>query len=162
MIKAIRAVNFDLDTNQMALLLGSKTVGYSKLKKSFKKVGFIHRQGSGYLSKKPISKFKAIQAIKIVARQNPWLLSCLNKMDVTVVDEFFDVVPLVRAEIQKQSQKSKRSQKANAQSAVSHGSGKTAHRPTVTSLNASNISNTTTTRKFIPQKRIGKENGLTL
>ena len=55
MIKAFRAINFDLDTNQMLFALGSKTAGYDKLKKSFKKVGFIHRQGSGYVSKKPIT-----------------------------------------------------------------------------------------------------------
>ncbi len=46
---AKRAINFDLDTNQMLILLGSKTKGYSILKKEFKKLGFEHRQGCRFI-----------------------------------------------------------------------------------------------------------------
>lgn len=155
MIKAFRAINFDLDINQMAVVLGSKTAGYNKLKKSFKKVGFIHRQGSGYVSQKPITRFNTTQAIKIVARQNPWLLSCVNKMDVTVIDDYFDVVPIVKAEIKQQAAQDKRKQKANAQAAVSKGSGKSAPKASTAPKSAPQTKKTPA-KQMTTQKTIGK------
>ena len=71
----------------------------------------------------------------MVAKQNPWLLTCLNKMDVTDIGNIFDVSGFIKAEAKKQASQSKRTQKATAQSAVSKGSGKPVPKHTVTTQN---------------------------
>lgn len=154
-IKNYKAVNFDLDTNQMLLMLGSKTAGYDKLKKSFKKVGFIHRQGSGYISKKPLSNMEMTGVLRKIAKNNPWLGACLNKMDVTEITDMFDVSSFVKAESKKQATQDKRKQKANAQAAVSQGSGKPAPKASTAPKSAPQTKKSPA-KQMTTQKTIGK------
>ena len=155
-IKNYKAVNFDLDTNQMLLTLGSKTAGYDKLKKSFKKVGFIHRQGSGYISKKPLSNMEMTGVLRKIAKNNPWLGACLNKMDVTEITDMFDVSSFVKAESKKQAAQDKRKQKANAQAAVSQGSGKPAPKNAATAPKSAPKTKKSPAKQMTTQKMIGK------
>ena len=78
-----RSVNFDLDTKAMQEVLGSKTKGYSLIKKSMKEFGFSHRQGSGYRSEKPMTRDESIQFAKSFGKANPWLTDCVKAFDVT-------------------------------------------------------------------------------
>ncbi|GHV01603.1 hypothetical protein FACS1894211_11680 [Clostridia bacterium] len=80
---ARKAINFDLDTNEMRKIFKRYTDGYRLLRKSFKKLGFEHEQGSGYISKKEISNVQAERAIRALAKQNPWLLKCVKKFKIT-------------------------------------------------------------------------------
>lgn len=57
-IKTIKIINFDLDTNKMLACLGSKTEGYNILRRELEQLGFIHRQGSGYISELNFSSLK--------------------------------------------------------------------------------------------------------
>ena len=84
--KAYRALNFDLDTNIMKSL-GVYPNGYDGIKRSMKKNGFSHRQGSGYLSIEPMLFREVMDAIDNVTFDNPWLQCCVKKLDVTSVSK---------------------------------------------------------------------------
>lgn len=79
----LRAVNFDLDTKGMSETLGSRTKGYRLLRQSMKQLGFSHRQGSGYLSEKPMTKYEVKNFISKLGTANPWLANCTKVFDVT-------------------------------------------------------------------------------
>ena len=83
MKRQYRAVNFDLDTKAMFEVLGSKTKGYAIIKKSMKEFGFIHRQGSGYRSGKPLNKMELDEFVDNFGKSNPWLADCVKAFDVT-------------------------------------------------------------------------------
>lgn len=153
---SLRAINFDLDTNQMMFALGSKTAGYDKLKKSFKKVGFIHRQGSGYVSKKPLTNAQLMKAVKNVSKENAWLATCLNVIDVTKVEKVYDLTATVKVEAKKQAAQDKRKQKANAQAAVSKGSGKPAPKNAATAPKSAPKTKKSPAKQMTTQKMIGK------
>lgn len=89
-MKCQRAINFDLDTKAMTQI-GINTNGYAKLRTSFEKQGFEHRQGSGYISKQPLSDRRLYKALYNIAKDNLWLASCVNTFDVTNILGKFDV-----------------------------------------------------------------------
>ena len=78
-----KAVNFDLDTKAMKEKLGSKTLGYYLVEETMKKLGFIHRQGSGYISKKPMTKQDVQDFVQDLAKANIWLEHCVEVLDIT-------------------------------------------------------------------------------
>jgi virulence-associated protein VapD len=105
---AVRAINFDLDTNAIKDLIAAGTVdfssvttAYARIKKSMKKSQFAHRQGSGYLSKRALEFQSAILAVNDLGLANPWLADCVRVCDLTSFDggsqPIRDVVPVIRA-----------------------------------------------------------------
>lgn len=91
----IKAINFDLDTNKMKEL-GQYPNGYNKLLKSFKEVGFEHRQGSGYISNTELTNKQVDIKLRKVVKQNSWLGLCVKKCDVTEIGQQFDMVTMVQ------------------------------------------------------------------
>lgn len=83
MRKEYRAVNFDLNTDAMQQVLGSKTKGYGLIKKSMENLGFEHRQGSGYRSLEPMTRAEAETFTHNLGRENPWLADCVKTFDIT-------------------------------------------------------------------------------
>ena len=49
--KTYKAINFDFDTKKLALARGSAPKCYYEIRKTMKRLGFDHRQGSGYVSR---------------------------------------------------------------------------------------------------------------
>lgn len=90
-----KAINFDLDTKKMKEL-GVYPKGYWLVKKSFKEHGFVHRQGSGYVSVKELSNHATRKIIKKITRENPWIGPCVKAYDITEVGEQYDVTNEVR------------------------------------------------------------------
>lgn len=90
-----KAINFDLDTAKMKDL-GSYPNGYQQLEKSFKKYGFIHRQGSGYNSIKGMTESDIQYVVKQVVQENPWLAECVKKIDVTDIGRQHDLTAVVK------------------------------------------------------------------
>ena len=82
--KDYKAINFDLNTNVMKTL-GVYPDGYNSIKTSMKKNGFIHRQGSGYVSCNTVDEIDILNAVNNVIIDNPWIRYCVNKFDVTNV-----------------------------------------------------------------------------
>lgn len=90
-----KAINFDLDTNEMKSL-GIYPDGYRQLGKSFYKWGFDHRQGSGYVSKAKLSNNQVNDIVMNVTEENLWLARCGKKIDVTDVGKQYDITALVK------------------------------------------------------------------
>lgn len=70
--------------------------GYSLLKKSFKKLGFTHRQGSGYISKEKLDSDQINDIMGVIMTENPWLGQCAKKVDVTDIGRQHDLMPLIK------------------------------------------------------------------
>lgn len=90
-----KAINFDLDTNEMKEL-GIYPDGYRQLGASLQKQGFTHRQGSGYTSKDRLSNRQVDTIIKKVTQDNPWLVECVKRMDVTDIGRQYDLTAVVK------------------------------------------------------------------
>lgn len=98
------AINFDLDTKRLSQYFNNPSQAYSKLEKEFKKNGFSHIQGSGYVSIKGLSKTALYQAIMAIYNQNNWLLNCSKDIRITQVIKVYDGKKLLNKLIQIQSQ----------------------------------------------------------
>ncbi len=71
-------------------------VGYKKLKKLLKRRGFIHRQGSGYISKDKLDSDLINELVYSVLAEQPWLAECVKKIDVTDIGQQHDLTDIVR------------------------------------------------------------------
>ena len=80
------AINFDLDTMLLSQYFNNSSQAYSKLEKEFIKNGFSHIQGSGYVSKKPISRAKLVKVLTNIYVQNNWILNCSKDVRITEVN----------------------------------------------------------------------------
>lgn len=90
-----KAINFDLDTGIMKKY-GKYPVGYSEVKRQFAQLGFIHRQGSGYVSVHKITSIEVVEVVKELKKELYWLPDCAKKFDVTNIGKQFDLIKLVR------------------------------------------------------------------
>lgn len=97
MAKAHKTINFDLDTKLLEQEHPKKdaTVAYKEIGKFFKKHGFEHRQGSGYISKKPMFDTDVKKLVIQMHHKFPWLDKCIKKMDLTSIEDIFDLVPTI-------------------------------------------------------------------
>lgn len=81
-----KAVFFDLNSKEMAKHFKNVPMGYKRLEASFKRHGFNHRQGSGYISDKKFDNDDMIDIIENIVKENPWLKTCAKKFDVTNIE----------------------------------------------------------------------------
>lgn len=91
-----KAVNFDLDTVIMRRLKLYPD-GYRMLKNAFKRLGFEHRQGSGYVSKDKLDSMQVERVIKAIFTELPWVAECVKKLDVTDIGRQHDLTVIARA-----------------------------------------------------------------
>lgn len=99
--KRLIAINFDLDTKKLkdvyVSLTGKKyNRAYYDIKSFMKKNGFSHRQGSGYISKEPMTEMTATLAVKKMGNLMPWLKECTKKIDLTIVGNQFDLTDVLK------------------------------------------------------------------
>lgn len=92
-----KAINFDLDTGIMKKY-GKYPVGYSEVKRQFAQLGFIHRQGSGYVSVHKITSIEVVKVVKELKKELYWLPDCAKKFDVTNIGKQFDLMSVIRGE----------------------------------------------------------------
>ena len=59
------------------------------------KNGFVHRQWSGYISDKTMSKTELIDFTVKLHQTFPWLINCEGSMDATVVTNIFDIKQMI-------------------------------------------------------------------
>ena len=93
--KIRKAINFDLDTNIMKCH-GLYPNGYELLSAAFKKQGFEHRQGSGYLSISKLTSDQVYEAVEAIVKENLWLAECVKKIDVTDIGKQHDLTSIVK------------------------------------------------------------------
>ncbi|MDE7215218.1 MAG: hypothetical protein K2O08_00270 [Clostridia bacterium] len=90
-----KAINFDLDTN----IMKEKAIypnGYKQIKETLKDCGFVHRQGSGYVSKNKIDSLAISNALSMIISQHSWFADCVKKFDVTDVGRQYDLTKEVK------------------------------------------------------------------
>lgn len=93
-----KAINFDLDTNALKEYYCKETgkdytQAYFDIRKLMKQNGFIHRQGSGYISSDQQSIHQIAYLIVKMQKQLPWTKYCVKVMDVTDIGDKFDFAP---------------------------------------------------------------------
>ena len=82
------AINFDLTVKECkAVFGGSRSKAYRVLKKDLTEHGFVHDQGSGYISDKELSRIDIIGTLKGLFNRNEWLNQCCKKLRVTRIAE---------------------------------------------------------------------------
>lgn len=87
MKKRRRAINFDLDTHALQMYYPNQDYhqAYYDVRKFFENNGFDHRQGSGYVSDKPLYFSDVVTLCGRLNARFPWLGSCVSVFDVTIV-----------------------------------------------------------------------------
>lgn len=91
--KKKRAINFDLHGESLERYYSKRNANdaYRVLGKFFHDNGFEHRQGSGYVSKEPLTQAEVFRIAKKLDIQFPWLEKCTSCMDVTDIGETYDM-----------------------------------------------------------------------
>lgn len=91
------AINFDLSIQQLELYY-SKTNpkgAYKKIARYMYTHGFSHRQWSGYISDKTMTKTELIDITLGIHKEFPWLINCEGSMDATVITSIFDIKQMI-------------------------------------------------------------------
>ena len=93
-----KALNFDLDTHllQQHYPGANYRQAYDDLRRFFKRHGFSHRQGSGYLSDQKLTTADIYDLMDELSLQFPWIGVCVKKIDVTNVGRQHDLTELLR------------------------------------------------------------------
>ena len=91
------AINFDLTIEQLKLYYSASNPkgAYAKISRYMKKNGFSHRQWSGYISDKTLSKSELIDFTMKLHQEFPWLIQCEDSMDATVITSIFDIKKMI-------------------------------------------------------------------
>jgi len=89
-----KSLNFDLDTKKLKEHYPNKNYieAYNDIKKFLLKNGFEHRQGSGYISEKEISKVKTLDIIKKLNNNHPWLETCCKTFYYSDIRQEYDAL----------------------------------------------------------------------
>src|SRR5699024_12881737 len=82
-----KAINFDLSEDLLKKYYPSKNYrnSWREIKKFLEKSDFIHRQYSGYVSRKCIPMADVLNIITEMAIKLKWLKLCVIEFDVTIV-----------------------------------------------------------------------------
>lgn len=91
------AINFDLKIQQLRQYYSETNPegAYSKISRYMEKNGFFHRQWSGYISDKTMSKSELIDFTMKLHKEFPWLIKCEGSMDATVITSIFDLKQMI-------------------------------------------------------------------
>ena len=106
--KSRRSINFDLDTNQMKYL-GKYPNRYKEIERFFRKKGFIHRQGSGYVSKRVLSSMSVLNMIRQLRKQSPWLIACTKDIIMTDFTKQSNITKIITEKQEQQKSSSSNS-----------------------------------------------------
>lgn len=93
-----KQLTFDIDTNILKKILGEKNYSnaYTQIRKFMENEGWIHIEGSVYMSKKPMSSTKVALLINDLKKKYPYLTKCIREMhqsdisNVHSVEHYFE------------------------------------------------------------------------
>lgn len=94
--KYLKAINFDLSVHELEKYYPDYRKAYYDVKHFFKKQGFEHRQGSGYVSKKKLMQADIIDLLDVMNAELPWMSDCVTKIDVTNIGAQHDLKDLLK------------------------------------------------------------------
>lgn len=77
-----KQLTFDIDTNIAKEILGEKnyTTAYANIKNFMKNEGWLHIEGSVYMSAKPLSTTQVAHLINSLKKEYPYLTKCIKNM----------------------------------------------------------------------------------
>jgi len=92
-----KAINFDLDTKALQEHYPNKNwrKAYDDLREFMEANSFEHRQGSGYISKEPMSYYSVMSVCYKLSKAYPWIGNCVNRFDVTEIGDTFDIKDII-------------------------------------------------------------------
>lgn len=91
------AINFDLSIEKLRDHYSSDNPkrAYADIKKYMLSNGFTHRQWSGYISNKTMSRPELAEFSIELHNRFPWLRTCEKRMDATVITDIFDIRQMI-------------------------------------------------------------------
>lgn len=90
-------INFDIDTNMYTKITGKAApTAYYELRKFLENNDFLHRQGSGYISKYPMKSYEISDMVTKMSQELPWLKPCVKEFDVTNVGKQFSLIQTIK------------------------------------------------------------------
>lgn len=92
----LKAINFDLSVHELEKYYPDYRKAYYDVKRFFKRQGFEHRQGSGYVSRKKLIQADIIDLLDVMNTELPWMSDCATKIDVTNIGVQHDLKDLLR------------------------------------------------------------------
>jgi len=98
--KYYKAINFDLDTNELKKFYPRYQQAYKDVLKFFKSRDFSHRQGSGYVSNQKLTSADIVDLMDDLRKSFAWTDTCIKKIDVTNVGAQYDLTELLKNEEQ--------------------------------------------------------------
>ena len=91
-----KALNFDLNTKKYEEYTGKHApTAYYAIKKYLKRNGFVHRQGSGYISIDSLNDSKIFAIIHNMSFELEWLGYCVKQIDVTNIGKQHSLIDVV-------------------------------------------------------------------
>lgn len=94
--KYLKAINFNLSVRELEKYYSDYRKAYYDVKRFFKKQGFEHRQGSGYISKKKLIQADIIDLLDVMNTELPWMSDCVTRIDVTNIGAQHDLKDLLK------------------------------------------------------------------
>lgn len=77
----VRVVHFDFDTKKMRAQ-GKYPYGYTQIKKYLKNNDFVHHQGSGYWTKKPVDRMAVVDIVEKMVKEMEWIRTCTKNIEI--------------------------------------------------------------------------------
>lgn len=101
MARTRKALNFDLDINALKKFYpgNTHTQAYHDIRGFLEKCGFEHRQGSGYVSNKPMITSDVIIIVQEMVKVYPWVSRCAKVFDITSVGKTYSAMEYMKSDI---------------------------------------------------------------
>lgn len=96
-----KAINFDLSEERLRLYYLKKNYrqAWYDINQFFNDNGFLHRQKSGYVSEKPMSRIELFELVGKLFIKFPWLPKCADVIDVTNVGKTHNLLELYSTQL---------------------------------------------------------------
>ena len=91
-----KAINFDLSVHELEKYYPDYRKAYYDVKRFFKKHGFEHRQGSGYISRDMLAQADIADLLDAMSTELPWMGDCVTRIDVTNIGRQHDLKDALR------------------------------------------------------------------
>ena len=110
--KHIKCIHFDFLIDEIREHFSSDSTPYTQIQNFLEQNGFEHRQGSGYISKEPLSEYQTYILMKKLGAKFTWLDDCMRRFDIENAPEAMDARnEISKSAIKKMAQQLKELQK---------------------------------------------------
>ena len=91
------AINFDLKIAGLEKYYSKRNPkgAYKEISRYMSAQGFTHRQWSGYISEKTMTRTELVDFTTALHKKFPWLINCEENLDATVITSIFDIKQMI-------------------------------------------------------------------